>query len=274
MYLASVNARALVHEYGDMARCPGEIAAAVVQLDRLTITDETRRRYKFLAHLPIGSEAALAELNLHEYLSPATQEAFKDELAQRQAKRKAKAAKENADARRLGRRHDTTPLVNPMDPMQFPVYTIDNDPPAVYVPDPSLLLPRPQPVSMATGPSFAQAAKAPQPHSGPPPQRAASSTSVSRMVPLGGAGRARAAGSESDDEELAAPAFSTSFSLAIQETLARCEDAHDHEQPCMQHVRTNVWYAPCRTEPAPAAAAGKKGKQKTVLFATASQRRG
>jgi hypothetical protein len=231
IYLAPVNAQMLKKEHGDMSRAPPELAAAVLQIDRLTVTDETRRRYKFLAHLPVGSEAALAELDLSACVSPETLAGFADELAQRAAKRKAKAAKEKADARRAARQaqHDAPAIA---DMMQFPVYT-PGEPPAVYVPDPALLLPRPQQhqhQSMA-GPSFAQAAKAAsaappaQPHSAPASQRP-TPAGASRMVPLG-RGRALAAmdgaggAGGSSDEELAAPAFSTSFSLALQEAWAR-----------------------------------------------------
>jgi hypothetical protein len=239
IYLAPVNAQILKKEHGDIARAPPELAAAVLQIDRLTVTDETRRRYKFLAHLPVGSEAALAELDLAACVSQETLAAFADELAQRAAKRKAKAAKEKADARRAARQaqqqHDAPAIA---DMMQFPVYT-PGEPPAVYVPDPALLLPRPHPQqqqSMA-GPSFAQAAKAAsasaappaQPHSAPASQRP-TPAGASRMVPLGrgralpamdGAGAGVGGGGGSSDEELAAPAFSTSFSLALQEAWAR-----------------------------------------------------
>lgn len=76
IFLHSINARCLALEYGSMEQCPHEIEAAVLQLDELLINDESRKRYKFLSHLPLGSDVLIAELDLSQYLSDATKAVF------------------------------------------------------------------------------------------------------------------------------------------------------------------------------------------------------
>ena len=58
------------------------------QLQEDTVSDETRRRHKFLAHLPLGTPICFADVDLRNHLSRDTREAFAEEFAKRRALKK------------------------------------------------------------------------------------------------------------------------------------------------------------------------------------------
>eukprot|EP00041_Stephanoeca_diplocostata_P022930 m.554976 g.554976 ORF g.554976 m.554976 type:complete len:385 (+) comp22179_c1_seq2:1824-2978(+) len=59
VFLHSLNMRCLLHEYGNgntddaVDVCPAEVGGEVVEVLRHTMTDELRRRFRYLAHLPV-----------------------------------------------------------------------------------------------------------------------------------------------------------------------------------------------------------------------------
>lgn len=66
------------------------------RLHEVTMTEEVRKRYRFLAHLPLGSPAWFAEVDLRGHLSRETKELFAEDFAKRRQQR----AKEKAKSRR------------------------------------------------------------------------------------------------------------------------------------------------------------------------------
>uniref|UniRef100_A0A3Q3K8E3 E3 ubiquitin-protein ligase RNF10 n=1 Tax=Monopterus albus TaxID=43700 RepID=A0A3Q3K8E3_MONAL len=64
MFLHPVNVRCLLHEYGSLEASPDSITATVVEIVGHTVTEEIRRRHRYLAHLPLTCEFSICELAL------------------------------------------------------------------------------------------------------------------------------------------------------------------------------------------------------------------
>ena len=70
IYLSSLNVRCLVHPFGSMEKCPDEVVGPVLELEELSVTEETRKRFRHMGHLPLSTEFSIAELDLSKVLSP------------------------------------------------------------------------------------------------------------------------------------------------------------------------------------------------------------
>lgn len=91
IYLHSLNIRMLKHEFGDLRTCPKTITAKIIELHRETITQDSRRRFPHLRHLPISCEYRIAELELDDtHVSVGTLRAFENEIKNRARNRKRK----------------------------------------------------------------------------------------------------------------------------------------------------------------------------------------
>uniref|UniRef100_A0A8C2J765 E3 ubiquitin-protein ligase RNF10 n=1 Tax=Cyprinus carpio TaxID=7962 RepID=A0A8C2J765_CYPCA len=64
MFLHPVNVRCLQREYGSLENSPQSITATVVEIDGQTVTEDIRRRHRYLSHLPLTCEFSLCELKL------------------------------------------------------------------------------------------------------------------------------------------------------------------------------------------------------------------
>ncbi|KAL4660367.1 RING finger protein 10 [Arapaima gigas] len=102
MFLHPVNVRCLMREYGSLEASPPFLTATVVEIDGHTITEEIRRRHRYLSHLPLTCEFSICELALQPpLLSQATLDIFLDELEKRRRQRQKKAREEKRRERRI-----------------------------------------------------------------------------------------------------------------------------------------------------------------------------
>ncbi|CAH2295341.1 RING finger 10 [Pelobates cultripes] len=102
VFLHPVNVRCLVHEYGSLERCPEKITAAVVEIDGFTMTEEVRRRHRYLCHLPLTCEFSICEMALlPPTVSPETLLFFADEVERRKRLRQRKARDERRREKRI-----------------------------------------------------------------------------------------------------------------------------------------------------------------------------
>uniref|UniRef100_A0A8C8GFS5 E3 ubiquitin-protein ligase RNF10 n=1 Tax=Oncorhynchus tshawytscha TaxID=74940 RepID=A0A8C8GFS5_ONCTS len=102
MFLHPVNVRCLLREYGSLEASPHTITASVVEIEGQTITEEVRRRHRYLAHLPLTCEFSICELALHPpTLSKETLDSFADDLEKRKRLRQKKARDEKRRERRI-----------------------------------------------------------------------------------------------------------------------------------------------------------------------------
>ncbi|XP_037537120.1 RING finger protein 10 [Nematolebias whitei] len=102
MFLHPVNVRCLLREYGTLEACPDTITARVVEIVGHTVTEEVRRRNRYLAHLPLTCEFSICELALQPpILSKETLDTFADDLEKRKRLRQKKARDEKRREKRI-----------------------------------------------------------------------------------------------------------------------------------------------------------------------------
>lgn len=78
LYLHSVNIRMLQMMYGSLDRAPPVIGGKIVQKEVCSMTEELRKRLKYLQHLPVTSQFEVAELSLgSELVSEEIMDVFK-----------------------------------------------------------------------------------------------------------------------------------------------------------------------------------------------------
>uniref|UniRef100_A0A673HJK3 E3 ubiquitin-protein ligase RNF10 n=1 Tax=Sinocyclocheilus rhinocerous TaxID=307959 RepID=A0A673HJK3_9TELE len=102
MFLHPVNVRCLLREYGSLENSPQSITATVVEIDGQTVTEDIRRRHRYLSHLPLTCEFSLCELKLQPpILSKETVDSFADDLEKRKRLRQKKARDEKRREKRI-----------------------------------------------------------------------------------------------------------------------------------------------------------------------------
>lgn len=78
LYLHSINIRMLQMMYGSLDRAPHVIGGKIVQKEVCSMTEELRKRLKYLQHLPVTSQFEVAELSLgSELVSEEVLDVFK-----------------------------------------------------------------------------------------------------------------------------------------------------------------------------------------------------
>lgn len=78
LYLHSINIRMLQMMYGSLDRAPHVIGGKIVQKEICSMTEELRKRLKYLQHLPVTSQFEVAELSFgSELVSDEVIDAFK-----------------------------------------------------------------------------------------------------------------------------------------------------------------------------------------------------
>ncbi|XP_059359303.1 RING finger protein 10 [Carassius carassius] len=117
MFLHPVNVRCLLREYGSLENSPQSITATVVEIDGQTVTEDIRRRHRYLSHLPLTCEFSLCELKLEPpILSKETMDSFADDLEKRKRLRQKKARDEKRREKRIeieeNRKHGKYPEVH------------------------------------------------------------------------------------------------------------------------------------------------------------------
>ncbi|XP_018524270.1 RING finger protein 10 isoform X2 [Lates calcarifer] len=102
MFLHPVNVRCLLREYGSLEASPDSITATVVEIVGHTVTEEIRRRHRYLAHLPLTCEFSICELALQPpVISKETLDTFADDLEKRKRLRQKKARDEKRREKRI-----------------------------------------------------------------------------------------------------------------------------------------------------------------------------
>jgi hypothetical protein len=85
-------------EYGDYNKFPNNISGQIIDIEDISQTEKTRRKYKFLSHLPITCNFKLVDIDMSALVSPHVMEQFAGEL-QKQAQRRKK--KQQLEQQRL-----------------------------------------------------------------------------------------------------------------------------------------------------------------------------
>jgi hypothetical protein len=94
IYLHPLDIRVLKQEFGSYDHFPEEITVRIVGVDESTMTEDLRKRFKYLSHLPLSCDVTFLEVDLKGFVSDNSLKLFENELKQRYNRREEKARKE------------------------------------------------------------------------------------------------------------------------------------------------------------------------------------
>ena len=106
VYLHPLDIKMLKHEFGSYEDFPDDIRVVILEFEESTLTEELRRRYKYLNHLPLGCDVAFCEVDLANVVSNETIAVFAQELKQRRLRRLNRIKKEERQMRRMSNPRD------------------------------------------------------------------------------------------------------------------------------------------------------------------------
>lgn len=104
LYLHNLNHRAFKAEYQTEEAFPQKISAKLLEVEKFTQSDITRRRYKFLAHLPLTSNFAIGLVDHTTICSADTNRKFASEMKEMSVARAKRLRQHKALNKRLDQR--------------------------------------------------------------------------------------------------------------------------------------------------------------------------
>lgn len=125
VYLHPLDIRILKHEFGEYENFPRTIQVQATSVQESTLTEELRKKCKYLGHLPLACDVTFLEINVKEIVSPETISVFQrkvlkkkvyksykitytfllEELSARVKKRKDKERREDQKKRQAETKH-------------------------------------------------------------------------------------------------------------------------------------------------------------------------
>ncbi|KAG0329057.1 hypothetical protein BG004_002422 [Podila humilis] len=107
LYLQPLDIRILKQHFESYEHFPDSIVVKVIGIEETSLTEEVRKKCKYLGHLPLGCEVSFVDVALEQVVSPETLQPFEPELRLRRTKRREKEAREERE--RLEREHKLNP---------------------------------------------------------------------------------------------------------------------------------------------------------------------
>ncbi|GFO44352.1 hypothetical protein PoB_007085700 [Plakobranchus ocellatus] len=99
IYMHSLNAQCLTREYGSLENSPKTVTATIVAIERIFMTEEMRKRLRYLNHIPLTTEFHVVELKIKPpVLSKETLKHFQPDFDKRRKFRQKKAKEEKIRA--------------------------------------------------------------------------------------------------------------------------------------------------------------------------------
>ncbi|CEP17430.1 hypothetical protein [Parasitella parasitica] len=95
VYLHPLDIRILKHEFGDYDQFPHQLQVQVTNVQESTLTEDLRKKCKYLGHLPLACDVTFMEINVKDIVSRETIQVYNQELLSRVKKRKDKERKED-----------------------------------------------------------------------------------------------------------------------------------------------------------------------------------
>lgn len=108
LYLHSINVRMLHAMFGSLECAPKVITGRILQKESFSMTEELRKRLKYLQHMPVTCQFDVVEIELEspQIISEEVQYKFKDELIQRQKNRQKRAREERKREKHIDRENE------------------------------------------------------------------------------------------------------------------------------------------------------------------------
>ncbi|KAI9316630.1 hypothetical protein BX666DRAFT_179134 [Dichotomocladium elegans] len=94
VYLHPLDSRVLKHEYGDYRSLPRQLHVKVECVEETSMTEDLRKRFKYLSHLPLACDVTFVQVNLRDHVSEKTYKEFESDLKSRIKRRQEKEKRE------------------------------------------------------------------------------------------------------------------------------------------------------------------------------------
>jgi len=107
LYLQPLDIRILKQHFESYERFPDTITVKVLGIEETSLTEEVRKKCKYLGHLPLGCDVSFLDVELEDIVGQEGVRPFEQELRMRRSKRREKEAKEERE--RLQREHKLNP---------------------------------------------------------------------------------------------------------------------------------------------------------------------
>ncbi|CAG9831157.1 unnamed protein product [Diabrotica balteata] len=102
IYLHAINARMLEHSYGSLEFGPKTITGKILEKEGGSMTEELRKRLRYLQHLPVTCQFEVAEIQLKTpVVNKDTLEHFRDQIEIRRKRRQKRAKEEKRREKRI-----------------------------------------------------------------------------------------------------------------------------------------------------------------------------
>lgn len=80
VYLHPLDIRILKHEYGEYDQFPPQLQVQAMSVQESTLTEELRKKCKYLGHLPLACDVTFLEINVKDIVSEATIQVYKSKF--------------------------------------------------------------------------------------------------------------------------------------------------------------------------------------------------
>lgn len=97
LILHPLNMRCLLKHFGGSDMLPPRITAKILELETVTQSEATRKRYRFLSHFSLTTTFQFCEIDLSDIVPPSSLAPFLDEIKKREKQRKRAAKKEESE---------------------------------------------------------------------------------------------------------------------------------------------------------------------------------
>eukprot|EP00898_Chlorokybus_atmophyticus_P003090 jgi/Chlat1/3782/Chrsp259S03946 len=94
LVLHPLNVKCLLEHYSSYAKFPPTLEATILEMEPQVQSEATRRRYRYLSHLPLTSSFQLCEVDLSGVLPDTALQSFKTEIRSRDQRRRRHAQRE------------------------------------------------------------------------------------------------------------------------------------------------------------------------------------
>ncbi|KAF9348542.1 hypothetical protein BGX34_002423, partial [Mortierella sp. NVP85] len=113
LYLQPLDIRILKQHFEAYEKFPSTIQVKVLGIEETNLTEEVRKKCKYLGHLPLGCEVSFLDVTLEDVVGQEGIKPFETELRMRRSKRLEKEAREERE--RIAREHKLNPPKNRRD---------------------------------------------------------------------------------------------------------------------------------------------------------------
>ncbi|CAG9760781.1 unnamed protein product [Ceutorhynchus assimilis] len=102
IYLHAINAKMLEHTYGSLEFCPKTLDGRILEKEGGSMTEELRKKLRYLQHLPVTCQFEVAEIKLSEpQVNQETLDYFRDQIELRRKRRQRRAKEEKKREKRI-----------------------------------------------------------------------------------------------------------------------------------------------------------------------------